>query len=288
MNQQRTGTGTREWSEHSVNALKTGCRYGCLYCYARARALRFGLIETGSEWSKRCIMRNCEHLERDSRRRYKGVVMFPTTHDIYDHQVSRCGCVAPLGNLRTCEEVLRNLIDAGNRVLLVTKADPSVIVPLIERLPAKRYEQLEVRVTLGTLDGALARLWEPGAPDPDKRMEAMQGLRRRGVRVSASAEPLLDAGDGAVRLVAALHELVDGEVWVGTMNDVRRRTRWALDEPDAGVDRSALRQAIRRIEDWGSAAAVRIMTRELEGFPRVRFKDRWRKLAGLDSTGGQD
>ena len=47
----RRKTGTREWSEHSVNC-RQGCTNGCLYCYARAQALRFGRITSGDAWTQ--------------------------------------------------------------------------------------------------------------------------------------------------------------------------------------------------------------------------------------------
>ena len=46
-----TKTGTREWSEQSINCC-VGCAHACLYCYARANALRFGRLTRGGDWAE--------------------------------------------------------------------------------------------------------------------------------------------------------------------------------------------------------------------------------------------
>ena len=75
---ERTGTGTREWSDFSFN-IGRGCANNCLYCYARADALRFGLIKSPAEWLSETLTKNA-HLSSYPKK--DGVIMFPTTHDI--------------------------------------------------------------------------------------------------------------------------------------------------------------------------------------------------------------
>lgn len=79
--EKRAGTGTREWSEISLN-LGFGCTHKCLYCYAVISALRFGLIKDRSEWGTERI--NEKILTRKFGRR-SGIFMFPTRHDITPH-----------------------------------------------------------------------------------------------------------------------------------------------------------------------------------------------------------
>ena len=74
----RRGTGTKEWSEYSYN-ISQGCAHGCLYCYARQMALQNGRIRTAADWQLEIL--NHRKVSQ-SYRRFDGVVMFPTSHDI--------------------------------------------------------------------------------------------------------------------------------------------------------------------------------------------------------------
>ena len=80
----RTGHGVSEWAEMSAN-IQTGCANSCKYCFARANALRFGKISTSEEWAQEKI--NYDQVNKRWRKR-KGVIMFPTAHDITPANVS--------------------------------------------------------------------------------------------------------------------------------------------------------------------------------------------------------
>jgi DNA repair photolyase len=53
-NDNRTATGTREWSEYSFN-IGLGCSNNCLYCYARQNALRYKKINSPDEWQNEIV-----------------------------------------------------------------------------------------------------------------------------------------------------------------------------------------------------------------------------------------
>lgn len=96
--------GTKEWSISTVNCC-TGCSHDCRYCYARSMASRFKRVKP-ENW------RNEQIRERDVYRvyrNYKGTVMFPSSHDITET------------NFTGCIQVLYKLLEAGNRVLIVSK-----------------------------------------------------------------------------------------------------------------------------------------------------------------------
>ena len=85
MDRKRPITGTREWAAHNVNCC-LGCSHGCLYCYARAAAVRFCLLKP-ADWTTERIR---VAAVRKRYGLYDGTVMFPTTHDITPGNLSAC------------------------------------------------------------------------------------------------------------------------------------------------------------------------------------------------------
>ena len=85
------------------------------------------------------------------RRKAKGRIMFPTSHDITPQFLDHC------------VTVLRKLLAAGNEVLIVTKPHLDCIERLCREL-AEYREKIVFRFTIGAMDDELLRFWEPGAP----------------------------------------------------------------------------------------------------------------------------
>lgn len=300
-------TGTREWSQHSVNVCR-GCAHGCLYCYARANALRFGRIKSGEEWTDEQV--NVVAANRD-RRKYTGRVMFPTTHDI------------TAGNAGACLAVLVNLLLAGNDVLVVSKAGLHVPALLdLARSLAGGKGKVELRVSLSCLDARIAAFWEPGAPSPADRLEAMRRTRDDGTRVSVAIEPLLEPErlDYIVR-IASENCSHDGEIWIGAANRLRERTAWIPNKeygtatlvPAAGGATVEVGTGLATVEsvlalyaadparadpldlplEWeicGIEAgqrpeAMRRIYKTLKINPQIRWKDSYQKVLGIDALG---
>ena len=213
--------------------------------------LKWGILSTG----------NIAKTLAKASRLHKGVVMFPTQHDV--HQ----------GNLAWCLEVLDALLWCDNRVLLVTKADPACIEAILDRYghgvgPVLR---LEIRVTLGALDDAVLGFWEPGAPSAAARIEALR-MAAKYFRASGSAEPLLAPWE-ARRLYDAIAPWAE-TIWVGCLNHGRKRTAWL-----AGTALEAeAAERLRDIEAWQTPLAIREVAAALAGCPKVRWKDSYRKI----------
>jgi DNA repair photolyase len=256
-------TGTREWSDVSVNCCR-GCAHGCLYCYARANALRYGIISKGESWTKEVIRADALAV---GRRHRAGRVMFPTTHDI------------TAGNAGASLAVLISLLRAGNTVLVVSKAGPHVPKILYAAWSLARWTgRLELRVSLTCLDRSVAVFWEPGAPTPGERLDALQTTRDLGILTSVSIEPCLEPERVGQIVEAAIGAGVKGEIWIGAANKLRQRTAWCRNQPN-------LERAILWLESGQRPAAMKSIYKALKGNPQIRWKDSYQKVLGIDAMG---
>jgi len=241
-------TGVVEWAGHSANCL-VGCSHNCRYCYAREMAVRFGRC-SNDDWATPRL--NGKAL----RKRWKklpGVVMFPTTHDVLPDFLDEC------------TRFLLNILEAGNRVLIVSKPHLDCIWNLCQQLRGHE-DRIELRVTLGTLTPEVLSYWEPGAPMADERCESLfQAHTRFGWRTSLSAEPLLTDSLDEVRELVAGAECAGVEtIWIGKLNQIRRRVRIETDRD---------REMVWRIEAAQTDEKVMELVRALDGNPRIRWKD---------------
>ncbi|ACC98515.1 Radical SAM domain protein [Elusimicrobium minutum Pei191] len=185
-------TGTKEWSSHSVNS-QIGCIHGCIYCYATRIAKRFKLHPTGKYTE--------EYTKEPKICRYKGVIMYPTTHDIHEK------------NYRHCFKIIQDLLDRGNRVLVVSKMSLRVAREFTRHI--KSDELIEVRITITSQVEATSAHFEPNAPSYESRLRALEHLHRCGFKTSVSIEPFLTEPG---LIVKAVEPFCTGDIWVGCLN----------------------------------------------------------------------
>ena len=135
----RDGKGTKEWSDFSYN-ICLGCEHECLYCYAKAMRCRFNkAMRVPGAWKKQRMSPNKKALGAEVGA--KGVVMFPTTHDITPRF------------LRRSVKTIKNLL-ANNQVLIVSKPHLSVVRVLCKELTDHKDDIL-FRFTIGALSEPL-------------------------------------------------------------------------------------------------------------------------------------
>ncbi|WP_018607164.1 radical SAM protein [Uliginosibacterium gangwonense] len=243
---QRDGSGTLEWADHNEN-IQRGCSHNCKYCFAAANAHRFKTLARVN-WHTESLTANAERTKYPKRH---GVIMFPSAHDITP------------GNLDACTRFLKLMLDAGNQVLIVSKPHTACIAHLVAELATYR-NQVMFRFTQGTMDAEVARFWEPGAPAPEERLEALRLAHGAGFRTSVSAEPLLGGLDTARAVLDAVRPFVTDTVWIGKLNRPRNRV-------DMKLPQNCL--AIEAMEAEQSDANILALYAALQGDPLVRWKD---------------
>lgn len=168
---------------HSVNPYR-GCTHACAYCYARPshEYLGFG---AGTDFETRIVakLRAPELLRVKLATKAWSFepIMFSGDTD----------CYQPIeAHYRLTRGCLEACLDAGNPVDIVTKSfliarDVDVIAALARRT------RVSVAFSIAFDDDDLARLVEPGAPRPTKRLEAMRILTDAGVRCGVLVAPII-------------------------------------------------------------------------------------------------
>jgi DNA repair photolyase len=169
--------------DRSLNPYR-GCEHGCVYCYARPAHAYVGM-SPGLDFETRLLFKPDlpELLAKElSKPGYapKPVALGANT-DPYQ-PVERT-----LGITRRTLEVLERF---GHPVTIVTKGAGVVRdLDILQRMAARNLVHVCLSVT--TLDLKLARLMEPRAASPLKRLEAISVLARAGVPVGVLAAPMI-------------------------------------------------------------------------------------------------
>lgn len=247
-------TGTKEWAEANCNFQK-GCRNDCVYCYAKAMAIRFGTA-TAESW-KEPVISIPERLPKGK------MVMLPSSHDIDNR------------NIDEAIEILGRLLERDNKVLIVTKPRFSTISSLIRFLksPACRKcnGMVTFRLTVGTSDDRLLQRFEPGATTFHERFMALRELYIAKIPAGVSAEPLLGGLETFDDLYLRVRKFMTGQIWVGKMNSPRQRIRM---NTEGTFDEKLIDWVVRKQSD---EEMLRLYDRYKDD-PKVAFKDSIRNI----------
>jgi len=270
-------SGTREWSVASINCAK-GCSNGCHYCFAREMAVRFGRVDGPVEWQRNVEIHRKPGKER---KKYDGTVMFPTTHDI------------TLETLQPSFEVLRNLLAAGNDVLIVSK--PSLhCIEVLGRSLSKWMEHIQFRFSIGCLSGEISEMWEPYAPTIAERLACLHLARDLGYRTSVSMEPMLNP-EVITEEFSFIASKVTETVWLGKVNHLRKRVvvqkRAILEDGSKPILQDGVPpKEINRLEAAQSDDNIWRIYNALKDEPKVRWKEDIKKVVGipLETEAGTD
>lgn len=257
-------TGTREWSSSSAN-LFSGCVHACRYCYAKANAIRFGR-HTRESWSTE-VLREDVLNKRWGRR--QGIIMFPTTHDITPQ------------NVDACLTVLKRMLAAGNRVLIVSKPCLETVTKLCKEL-ALWQPQVTFRFTIGSQNAGRLKYWEPGAPPFHHRLASLEWALGLGWTTSVSMEPILDLTvREVVELALTVEPYVSETIWIGVANQLRQRVTINCGEGDV-TDKATVGHLVAA---WNETS-IRALVEAVEMLPplarKVRWKDSISKIIGRD------
>jgi DNA repair photolyase len=191
--------------------MAVGCRHGCLFCYVpdvatikQGAALRkYGVNDPDAEWGNYVLLRPWDEkaflasvrraerkpiaeLKPDGNR----AVMYSSTTDPY--QVIRAADPKKAKELNEASKLL------VRRSLEVIRDESTLNVRILTRSPLARrdfdlFQSLGNRLLLGmsipTMNEKLARVYEPHAPSPARRLETLRAASEAGIPVYVAVAP---------------------------------------------------------------------------------------------------
>jgi DNA repair photolyase len=167
----------------SINPYR-GCEHGCVYCFARPTHSYLNM-SPGLDFETRIVAKmNAPQRLREafaSRAYEPAMLNLGSATDAYQPVERR---------LRITRGVIEVLAECSHAFSLVTKSsgverDLDLIAPMAVR------GLVAVYVSLTTLDPALARVMEPRAASPQRRLRTIETLVRSGVPVGVSVSPVI-------------------------------------------------------------------------------------------------
>jgi DNA repair photolyase len=171
--------------DRSINPYR-GCEHGCIYCFARSTHAYLGL-SPGLDFESKLFMKPDapELLERElSARNYTPrTIAIGTNTDPYQPIERR---------YQVMRRILEVLERAGHPVGIVTKSNLVVRdLDILGRMARRNLVRVGISVT--TMDPQLARVMEPRAPTPSRRLEALRQLAEAGVPTTVMVAPVIPA-----------------------------------------------------------------------------------------------
>ena len=234
-----------------------GCEHGCVYCYARPSHSYLGL-SPGLDFENRLIAKRnvAEVLRREiTQPRYQpDLLAIGTVTDAYQ-PIER--------DLRLTRDVLEVLSATRHPLAIVTKGsgverDLDLLAPMGQQRLAAVY------VSITTLDAWLARILEPRAAAPHRRLRTIRTLAEAGVPVGVSVSPQIPfINDDMERVLEAAYEAGARRAFYQVLrlpwelSDLFRQ--WlALHYPDRAARVMARMQDMRGGKDYDAHFATRM------------------------------
>ncbi len=216
--------------EYALNPYR-GCSHGCVYCYAPDILRMSGEDEWGSSVDIKEGLPNV--LAKELKKKEKGTIGLGTVTDPYQIKEERAN------NTRYC---LEQIARKKWMVCIQTKSD--LVTRDIDILSG--MEGVEVGITITTLDEELARRIEPGAPSPQRRLDALRALVDDEIRTWVFLGPIIptmnDSEDGVEGLLEAVHDAGVREILYDRLRlkPLLRERMGKAFEQDEGIEMDAI------------------------------------------------
>jgi hypothetical protein len=255
--------GTYEWSQHTLN-FQTGCEHNCLYCYSKEISVRYGRSDTAS-WTVPYIRK---HDVAKKIKDYDSIVMFPSSHDITPN------------NLNESLTFISNILNAGNKILIVSKPHLDCVKSICKKFKSNKNKIL-FRFTIGSVDDAVLKFWEPGAPDFKERYECLRYAFKKGFQTSVSCEPMLDNNIAAV--IKKVSKYVTETIWLGKANNLLGKTGQGRLERN-GVATPLVVQKANELNDWQNDDNMITLYNKYKTDHKIRFKESIKRIISKQIT----
>ena len=169
--------------DRAVNPYR-GCEHGCVYCYARPTHAYLG-YSPGLDFETKLLFKPdvAELLEKELRR--SGYVAKPLALG------SNTDPYQPVERTLKLTRAVLQVLDRFNHPLSIVTKSAGVVRDLDILQSLARRNLVRVYLSVTTLDASLARVMEPRAATPARRLQAVTDLARAGVPASVLAAPMI-------------------------------------------------------------------------------------------------
>ena len=176
--------------------LYRGCQHRCIYCDSRSACYEIESFDGEILVKANAIERLRDELPR---KRRKGIIGTGSMNDPYMPLEAKAGLT---------RLALEAIADYGFGVHVITKSDLVLRdIDVLKRIA--RTSRAAVSLTVTTVDDALSRRIEPGAPASSARLEALATLAREGIEARIALMPVLpfleDAWENIEAIVDRAH-----------------------------------------------------------------------------------
>ena len=197
--------------------IAVGCSHGCSFCYVPSTATikqgpklaEFGVGDPDLDWGGYVLLRQWdEHKFLSSLRAAQGTPLNSLPPD-GNRAVMYCSTTDPYQMFRHPDAVQRRELSEAARKMVsrsieLIRDHSDLNVRILTRSPLARldfdlFKTLKHRLVFGmslpTLDPRIARLYEPNAPSPQRRLETLQQARDAGLNVYVAMAPTFPESD---------------------------------------------------------------------------------------------
>ncbi|KKM71777.1 hypothetical protein LCGC14_1427230 [marine sediment metagenome] len=152
----------------------TGCQHGCIYCYAEFM-IRF-TNHKGEKWGEFLDIKQFE-FDKIRPQRYNGKrILLSSVTDPY----------LPLEKkYRNTRKILEKLVGTSAEVVVLTKS--KLVVRDIDLF--KKFKNIEVGISISTLNEEFAQILERGASKPSERFAALKEIYKSGIQTYIFISP---------------------------------------------------------------------------------------------------
>jgi len=202
-------------STYSINPY-VGCPHGCIYCYARFMGRYTSHKEKWGEYLDIKI-NGASILKKDLQRirlKDKDVVLLSSVTDPYP-PIER--------KYRLTRSILEVLLEHQIPISILTKS--VLVLRDIDLL--SRFNNCEVGLTIITLNEQVSKVFEPRAPSPYKRLEALKVLHEHNIKTYGFIGPILPCFTNLEEIFTNLRGIADTvmaeslNIKCGNWNDIQ-------------------------------------------------------------------
>jgi len=220
-----------------------GCQHGCRYCYASFITKRFS--PHAERWGEFVDVKiNAPIvLAKEIKRARKGLVYVSSITDPYQPVEGEYGLT------RKCLELL-----LGSQFPVNIQTKSPLVLRDLDLL--RKFEDIEVGMTITTDDERIKKLFEPSAPSISSRISALKRLREEGIKSYAFIAPMLPLNPR--KIIELLGKAVD-YILIDKMNyPGRTRLLYRKHNLEGYLEDTYFEETAKTIRELGSKRGIRV------------------------------